>query len=1592
MKPTPANRPIRDRKTVTHYSDDNPQTFTVKKRRNDHDDDEHHDEHEQTHVSSSSKRRRRPGQLHEKADEHDDEQVKRNHVKTESKARRRRLPGDDAAAVSSFRPSSTSSRSTHLGGAPNKQKSAVAVKKPLSPRKQLQQQHVTATNASTLPKTILQSPPAHVAKDVILPHKTVIHPLLSPAVFLSASDMQRACVGNSHSIGAASNSNSNSSNSEPAAKLLSWNTRLHDQSNSRQPPPPFTCYQEQSSSSSASDNSSSSSSNMNPQYAALGDAVGSVWLIKLGPHRASVIHRCLETDAAQRELRNNVGTSVKTAASAASNTSAAASSSSSSFATSVTRTTVSYPNSVVQVAWHDDFVVVLTQQELQGLRFISAHGVCTCAVQFTLPVHAARSNHQLLVEMNLRQSLLWVTGHGPTPVIEHEKIQHNGNVLVANSLWIVSNQGTCEPLLRKSSDDNQHAIYGNTDRLNAQETPTCLTAIWDTSLSHATAGRVNNDFDISDRTILMVTSLKNSGNDQPMVLSRYDLLEQRSLQHTHIPTVARHVRECFLRAQNDFIFVSTSKGIRVYESSDLVCLHVYGETVSLHGKSVLWRSCAWMLQPQYEATSVRVSKKRKQAWLERTDQLDCQMQHEQSLQVNQDQEFLLMGIPHPYRGPHELQSTLSVWKPGTSVPLTSLSVPTGGVLGVSLLNEANGWRMIYVTAKLGQVFEWRGSLHTDFAGIQYPVGYSVIHDNVEYIEDEDELDQLVVWETTAEQEAEADDIATEGAVEVGSDSNVDAELVEALRISILELDKQKKAAATDGDMNEEKETEDEATGELVSVLLDEGECSLDEVMLPCRPEHKEVDDESSQGPASPVRDSPLRMLKSFEFFASLPQQRAARDAYQEMMEQHAAVSQDMTKDPMNNDSESKFSAAAKPKAKRNRATNIEAMIQSSVDPILRQKMLLRSSMWADGSGSTMKQIEPVNADQFSPCYLGTSMLSADVQQNQSLLAPTNVAMNVHVTSEHASANDGADCRLELNANVAQGNLNIERSPTIISKASEEEREIARELLHLSPSPRHSSMPPRDDPCGTESLNDVVDHGHGHQDEPINPPSLRNVAKDAAEIVVTPSEKGPTDLQQSLSQINPQCPACRGRMVLHQCGKREIPVDYAAIERAERERKEEEEKEKLQRKTEKRRAAEARRRDARKKKKEEEEDLRRREEEARLKYLQNHPCEDSHTEHNGHIYGDHDRGWNSNAITTSPLSSRASAVVADQAIRSPRAEYEHSAYVGRSNAIPSLASLAQQTQIEREYRTPRYGYGYPKPSHGNDYGYSSGHAQDSATEYQAPAAPYSHANALSNSYEQGQDVENQQRDSVSDDNMQATNSTFGLNEPSQSQPTCTSSGDRTLLSFAKSSQEQLQPLERTASVLSDYPTLSINGTELKPSTTLSAFDALSALAGLADFMVAVPTGPDDGCDTASEQKSTFATHGVMDESSLRTDMSTESHPHNFNDATTHAGTSNVDDLASNHFQKASDGPERPGACPEQSANHNAQARIDATASMLEVDAVEDGLVNAVPRLPATNGIASEVMHAPRPTTEDSTGIDSGTHSTLMQVATAASNAL
>jgi len=314
------------------------------------------------------------------------------------------------------------------------------------------------------------------------------------------------------------------------------------------------------------------------------------------------------------------------------------------------------------------------------------------------------------------------------------------------------------------------------------------------------------------------------------------------------------------------------------------------------------------------------------------------------------------------------------------------------------------------------------------------------------------------------------------------------------------------------------------------------------------------------------------------------------------------------------------SALVKARGKRTKMANVDALLRSSIVPMLRDRMTRLSRAAVDGRpGSGASRISASVYDAVS-CGVPEDYFQAsnDSGQRQALSGGADNHSKLPGIAEGTASSSKASSKLLSGATV--DNASIETavatsplkageegriSPTMTSRVSAEEKELAMELLLLSPRPQSVERPSLE-PC-EKALRDTQDGGYVAD----NVKEKRSCSKkDALDTVVTPSERSPAHQPVALSRseedrcqrvLAVSCAACEGRMVLHRCGKREKPIDYEAIERAETERRQLEEEEKQRRRIEKRRINDARRREARKKKKAEEE--RKRREEEKMKQLE-----------------------------------------------------------------------------------------------------------------------------------------------------------------------------------------------------------------------------------------------------------------------------------------------------------------------------------------------------------------------------------------------------
>lgn len=573
-----------------------------------------------------------------------------------------------------------------------------------------------------------------------------------------------------------------------------------------------------------------------------------------------------------------------------------------------------------------------------------------------------------------------------------------------------------------------------------------------------------------------------------------------------------HIQQC----SRFTLLAGCFKGIKVLDTLTLACVQTIGESVSLHGKTVQWQSFEYIRRPKNIEKGEIIRRQKKQEWIERFDEVSRRYADEPEDDSNDD-DYWLVGVPYPYKGPEEMKSTLHVWKRGIPNPITTLQAPAGGCIGFSAKCDriSGGWKLICATAEFGEIWELKSSIVSDFAGVMYPVGYQAVDDNIEYIEDEDELDLLAISENVEETEKVSPNKEFRGRGDGNNDH--DEDLIRALELSLQE----QKQKARDCSSRVDQDV-------TINVLDEDSPSQAD--LIPCNPDMDLIRNTADHQlvPKSPIASPQKKDGFDSEVHLELPQTKQVRQKFTRLKQQQEALAQSST--VMAN--ASSLSLPPRVKGKRTKIANVELLLQSCVNPRLRIFMGQRQANWSSGGGCRV----------FKPG-----------EKNKRV--KRTVARRL--TEEALEENNRPS----------------------------EEKELAMELLFLCP-----------DRLGTLSVDTSQDS--------VSAIKLN----DAGE--VQPEQFSAT--RQAYA-----CGACKGRMAIHVCGRRAMPIDYEAIERAEREQREREAEERNKQRVEKRRAADARRREERKKKKDEEarmrfeEEQKRREEIARMQQLEADQFEEAH---------------------------------------------------------------------------------------------------------------------------------------------------------------------------------------------------------------------------------------------------------------------------------------------------------------------------------------------------------------------------------------------
>ena len=821
-----------------------------------------------------------------------------------------------------------------------------------------------------------------------------------------------------------------------------------------------------------------------------------------------------------------------------------------------------HPNQVDKIALAGERVVVATKQELDLLDVKNNTILWSFALSITvhfLDIHP--ETHQVLCSFasDATHEGLWLMD----TVIDGDKITGK------------------KTLVRPKTDDSDELSLGHR-----------CAAIWDKS---------NLEY------LIMVTLVvqKDETVEQHLLQlpkSTFLIKQQTTVPNKPAGKSACHTIECLSQSPSGHLtLVSSTKGIQLLETSTFQILRVFGDAVALHGHSLLFQHCCFVPKPTLDR--------------EVEDLLEARenQQNKKSKHWESQNDAWIMGVPFANRQPIEFRDMLHMWDlwEGKCTSTTLLAPPKAdGFISVQYVQN-----QLIATTQTGHCYHMAPTLQSDFGGIMYPPGYQVINDNLEYIEDEDDVDVIV----SAEALLEGDD----------GDVDMEDEVAEALRVSMAEQQKMTTAPPDD---------------EIIDVVSG-GEPKP--AYLPCHPEPFLKQELECGG-------SPMSTGGSHEYVATSASFASAlllpMPYIQDAIEAKQA-------NPLSDEPK------IQPKlirAKRSKAASLEALLKSSLDPDLRRIMMSRQ-VWGDGSGSHFGTVcwadKSTRADEKTAKEGSNGSEDAGVEE-QGLPPPPEIVPPVVSPSEGSVKNGSTNGDSATNGNSVavptnddeiameddsekvkmdvatalpvtnDDSVSVPTNDDEIAVKDGSERvkiDVVSALLMPASNDDSAAVPTNDDEIAMEDDSESVkmdavsalpmSDTNGDSaavsvptnDDAMGDDSERVKMDVVAALLMSASGEldSPVPAEKPETKTAGECMACRGRWVYHSCSKKDKPVDYEELVKADEEKKEQEEEEKRKARAEKRRLADAKRREARKKKKMEEDTRNRRAEVERMRWENDH---------------------------------------------------------------------------------------------------------------------------------------------------------------------------------------------------------------------------------------------------------------------------------------------------------------------------------------------------------------------------------------------------
>eukprot|EP00536_Pseudo-nitzschia_multiseries_P001532 jgi/Psemu1/322109/estExt_fgenesh1_pg.C_190060 len=296
------------------------------------------------------------------------------------------------------------------------------------------------------------------------------------------------------------------------------------------------------------------------------------------------------------------------------------------------------------------------------------------------------------------------------------------------------------------------------------------------------------------------------------------------------------------------------------------------------------------------------------------------------------------------------------------------------------------------------------------------------------------------------------------------------------------------------------------------------------------------------------------------------------------------------------------------RGRKSRAANLETMLKASINPYLQSMMVSKQGVPGSGKGSKL-WAGPISALDNRHHGCRRAIGSADAGVSTGALSSSANGSHSHSYAYAYTANN------TLTVDTNAGPTLQHRSSSPMEVQNDDEADVVMGLLGLSPCHVAAAAAANNNNSNSNIVpsNGFVVSGSNQFDTRVGVGMGGVVAGAASSHVYSKGATylGPSSLAlfnaanananasnehiQAFTTSSSVFSACRGRLVIHSCGRRSLPIDYEEIARAEREKKEKEEEEKKRLRAEKRRLADQRRREAKKQKQRELEEKRQREE-------------------------------------------------------------------------------------------------------------------------------------------------------------------------------------------------------------------------------------------------------------------------------------------------------------------------------------------------------------------------------------------------------------